>query len=95
MSRLLHPIMTPARKAWLEHLRDHGPAKRGKSPVGFNCMRLGWTEWNYSLPGGTPITPELAKECFGSYWFDSVTNNFEERITPAGRAALELARPDK
>jgi len=92
MSRLLHPDMTKPRKAWLEHLLAHGPAKRRKSPVGFNCMQLGWTEWNYSLPDGTPVTKADAKERFGEKWFDNVTTNFEERITEAGRAALQAAR---
>lgn len=40
----LQPNQTPVRRAWLETLYK-GHAKRTKGPTGFQCMRLGWTEW--------------------------------------------------
>ena len=35
---------TAARQAWLERL-EQGPAVRAGTVVGFQCYRLGWTEW--------------------------------------------------
>lgn len=35
---------TAHRQAWLERL-EQGPAARAANPVGFQCMELGWTDW--------------------------------------------------
>lgn len=42
--------LTPARRAWLQHLADHGPSLRhGRlGPACNDCTALGWTEY---LPG--------------------------------------------
>lgn len=50
----IHPRMTPSRKEWLETL-ENGPAKRGRSMVGFQCMQLGWTEWDIKLADGSRL----------------------------------------
>jgi hypothetical protein len=44
MTNRLHDRMTPGRLAWLQRLAQ-GPAVRPHSPVGYQCMQLGWTEW--------------------------------------------------
>ncbi len=82
--------MTPIRRAWLERLRDEGPAQRASTPTGYQCMHAGWTEWDYRLPDGTPVTAEQALKMFGGgVWWDKVNHNSLERITEAGRLALE------
>ena len=56
---VLHPRLTPARRAWLEYLEQHGPAWRGRGRTGCDCMRLGWTEWvldKNGIPTGEVIT---------------------------------------
>lgn len=87
MPNLIHPHLTPGREAWLRKLLN-GPAKRGRGPAGFQCMKLGWTEWDYRTPSGEQITASAAKERYGDRWFEIVTNDFLERITPEGRRAL-------
>lgn len=84
------PKMTAARRDWLELLRDEGPQPRGRSRVGFDCHRLGWTDWAYTLnePGYPPITMTEAQARFGEKWFDHVLLA-GEHITPAGLLALE------
>jgi hypothetical protein len=63
--------MTFNRRAWLRTL-NQGPAVRS-SKVGFDCMRLGWTEW-HQTPEGEPILDERGR------WL--------ERITEKGQNAL-------
>ncbi len=63
--------MTFNRRAWL-HTLNQGPAVRSNK-VGFDCMRLGWTEW-HKTPEGEPILDERGR------WL--------ERITEAGQNAL-------
>ena len=44
--RTIWPDLTPGRRAWLERLEREGVVDgRGKGPIGFQCMRLGWTQW--------------------------------------------------
>ena len=55
--RQVRPVMTPARRAWLERLAlaPEGSAYREKGIVGQHCRELGWTEagvldlWGQSL----------------------------------------------
>lgn len=61
----INPKRTPARQDWLETL-SHGPAKRRKSIVGFQCMRLGWTEW---------VKPERCGELA-----DQIVRQYHERL---------------
>ena len=42
----LAPTLTLARRAWLAKLRNAGVAQR-HSVVGYQTMRLGWTQWAY------------------------------------------------
>ena len=63
--------MTFNRRAWLYTL-NQGPAV-SSSRVGFDCMRLGWTEW-HKTSEGEPILDERGR-CL-------------ERITEAGQNAL-------
>lgn len=83
--------MTDKRRAWLVQLRDYGPAKRGRTKTGYDCMHAGWTEWDYRLLDGTPTTSEAAREQFGHEWWNYVLHNWEERITESGLAALDGA----
>lgn len=41
----IHPRVSPQRLRWLQKLASDGVAKRGKGQYGFQCMRLGWTQW--------------------------------------------------
>lgn len=61
--------MTPGRLAWLTLLRDHGPHVRGRGVTGYQCMRLGWTEWDFRRPDGSPITAEQAHAEYGDGWW--------------------------
>jgi hypothetical protein len=40
---------TPARHQWLARLNREPLVQRRGSVVGFQCMRLGWTQWLYVL----------------------------------------------
>lgn len=84
--------MTPARLRWLETL-EVGPAKRTSS-VGYHCMVLGWTEWDYRDPEtGMPASIAELQERYGAKWTDSAAWwELRERLTDAGRAALNEAR---
>lgn len=44
---VLRPIYTPGRHARLAEVEAAGDAgaPRARGPVGFQCMRLGWTQW--------------------------------------------------
>jgi hypothetical protein len=81
--------MTPKRREWLTKLRDEGPAKRTRGSIGYDCMQAGWAEWDYRLPGGTPISDFEARERFGDGWWERVIHDGGERITDAGRSALD------
>lgn len=83
--------LTPARKTWLETLAV-APAKRHRSRVAFDCMKLGWTEWCYMREDGSPITAEEAQHEFGKDWFMKVRVNNNERLTAEGRRILEEGR---
>jgi hypothetical protein len=47
----LKPELSPGRRAWLEQLEADGPAARGRGPIGYQCMRLGWTQWERDAQG--------------------------------------------
>lgn len=80
--------LTPGRRAWLEALLD-GPKRRTKTGVAFQCMKAGWTEWDYRTPEGEPISSLEARERYGDTWWDHVCRfPLPERITELGRAAL-------
>lgn len=85
----IKPTLSPGRRAWLERLVV-SPAKRGRGRVGYDCMQLGWAEWDYRRADtGMPISQEMARLEFGDQWFHCVRNPDDlERITAAGRAAL-------
>lgn len=44
---MIHARYTPARHQWLRTLADAPGTNRRRGQVGFQCMRLGWTEWVY------------------------------------------------
>ena len=89
--RIIHPTLTPARRKWLEQLRDNGPGHRSRGPVGYCCMQLRWTEWDFRFEG-EPISEAAAKERFGDRWWDAVAaRGMGERITPEGLEVLKQA----
>lgn len=76
-------------REWLEHLRDHGPAKSG-SVTGFFCRKNGLTVFlmrNKQTGEGRPHTEfekPWTQELLADWAFGDV-----EAITDKGRAALE------
>ena len=95
----LHPHMTEKRRAWLEHLRDHGPDRSG-SVVGYQCRKLGWTEWFVVLRDGRAMPLSEAHKLFPEprlTWaaIDTARRNDEECITDAGRLALKNQESDR
>jgi hypothetical protein len=81
------PTMTANRFKWLKRL-EIGPANRGHSRVGYDCMQLGWTEWNYVNAGGEAMTGVEARARYGEQWWNAV-QIAGERLTDAGREALK------
>lgn len=84
--------LTAKRRAWLERLRDEGPAERDRSNVGYVCHAEGWTEWNYWDPAYKEhISGDEARKRYGDRsddrWWDQV-KIAGERITEAGRNIL-------
>jgi len=86
------PTLTPGRIAWLEVL-SHGPTdRRGRGPVGYHCMQLGWTTWHYvDRETGHPISEAEARERWGFRWWDEV-RMVGERLTDAGWTVLRQHR---
>ncbi len=91
-ARDIQPKLTPARHRWLARLATDGPSKRPpRSRVGYDCMKLGWTEWDMRLDG-VPITKEEIREKFPEgigRRLDPM--DYRERLTAAGQAMLESA----
>lgn len=82
--------LTDKRRAYLENLLA-GPRIRQRSGTnGCHLMRAGLTEWDYRHKG-EPIAKERWIEMLGE---DERPDPIDlvERITPAGRAALEKER---
>lgn len=88
----LHPVMTPKRMAWLISLIEKGPRPRGKGRTGYDCMQLGWTEWDFKRDG-KPISSEEAWEAMRAGIHDFTMDG--ERITAAGKKALRGAGYDR
>lgn len=58
--RVIHPVLTAKRREWLEKL-DNDPSARRQGRSGFDCQKLGWTDWVYDDDGkiiGEVLTPE-------------------------------------
>jgi hypothetical protein len=81
------PRMTAKRFAWLK-LLEIVSAIRSRSRVGYDCMQLGWTEWNYVNTECEAMTGPEAKERYGEQWWNRVQIK-GERLTDAGREALK------
>lgn len=82
------PRLTAGRRRWLETLLL-GPANRPPSVVGYHCMTLGWTDWNWVVKQtGEPISLPAAQERWpdGEHHRHITTNG--EIITKDGREAL-------
>jgi len=90
--RKIYPVMTDKRKKWLATLVEEGPKNRWKSRTGYDCMQLGWTEWDYRRDG-KPISAEEALEASRAGMIDFTMD--AERITPLGLAALKEAGYDR
>ena len=90
--RRIRPTITPARIAWLRKLRDEGPAVRAKSVVGYECMKLGWTDWLVrDRETGAVLTLAEARAATppGTLYMERYDRaESREAITAAGRAVL-------
>ena len=78
--------LTKNRREYLSRLLDGPKPRDGRfGPTGFQCMKLGWIEWDYRHEG---------KQITGFEWLDLLRagerpdNTFDERLTPSGRSAL-------
>ena len=88
---MIQPTMTEARARWLEEL-SHGPANRHRSIVGFQCMKLGWTEWHYvDRDSGLPASETEARAQWGDDWWAHMRMD-GERLTPHGWQVLRQHR---
>lgn len=78
--------LTEKRRAYLERLLD-GPRLRdgSKGNTGYACMQAGWTEWDFRANGEVISKEEWFRRARADEPRD---DNYEERLTPAGRAAL-------
>jgi hypothetical protein len=82
--------LTDKRRAWLEQLRDHGPAKRAKNNIGYDCMQAGWTEWYAKFYDGREMPLSEARKLYESpeLWDKLDAHAFRECITDEGRAII-------
>lgn len=73
-------------RAYLERLLD-GPRLRdgSKGKTGYDCMGAGWTEWDFRANGEVISKEEWYRRVRADEQRD---DNYEERLTPAGRSAL-------
>lgn len=84
--------MSPKRRAWLEHLRDHGPAHSG-TRTGLACRVAGLTEWFVVTNDGEelPISALYARfpgEEYRAWQLIKRPSSDVECITDAGRSIL-------
>lgn len=85
--------LTPARRAWLEHLARVGHASRTRGVVAFQCMKLGWTEWALrDTDRGDIISMDEAKDRYGDASWDRTTT-VGEMLTPEGKR--QIAPPER
>jgi hypothetical protein len=90
--------LTRARKLWLQHLSENGPTKRASNRIGFDCMKAGWTEWDYRLADGTTVSFRDLWKQFGHDWWERIPRPDMDRITVEGQAVLDeskVRRPRK
>jgi hypothetical protein len=82
--RMIWPDVTPARRAWLEQLqREPTRARRARGHVGFDCMRLGWTQWAWiAIDPSQPLAPTNMR-------------SIGEVLTDKGRDVLQRSRMTK
>lgn len=80
--------LTDKRRAWLQQLLV-GPASRPAGRVGFDCMQLKWTEWDYRTRDGVPIGFEEAKRVYGIEHVWEHISSRAERLTAIGRRLAE------
>jgi hypothetical protein len=84
-SQVLHPLLTPARRTWLESLAALGIATRGRGRTGFNCMQIGWTKWVWvDTKTGAQLTADEVRERG-----HRDVKIIGEELTDAGRAILK------
>lgn len=53
-ARAINAKWTAPREGHLERLVADPKAGRKRGPVGFHCMKLGWTQWRWTAPIGDP-----------------------------------------
>jgi hypothetical protein len=82
------PTMTASRIEWLKRVEIGLPINRSRGRTGYDCMVLGWTEWNYVNAGGEAMTGDEAFKRYGEQWSNRV-KIAGERLTDAGREALK------
>lgn len=83
-SQTVHPRLTPVRRAWLEWLATLGVASRGRGRTGYDCMKLGWTQWAYAdvVTGARLTADEVQARNYRDFAY------IGEELTDAGRAIL-------
>lgn len=61
--RRIIPCWTPARHAWLHTVaRGVDTHRRGKGRTGCDCMRLGWTAWEWNRDHTRVLGERLTRE---------------------------------
>lgn len=83
--------LTTARLAWLSRLATGGPAHRARGRVGYDCMQLGLTEWNWvEASSGEPVSVDDARKLHKDRFWDHIKTD-GERITGFGLEVLRRA----
>jgi hypothetical protein len=83
---LIHPTLSPGRRAWLEKLARDGKASRPRGNVGYDCMQLGWTEWAVMTADGAVMGWAEAGAKYPGAWRSSPMVG--EMLTDEGRRVL-------
>lgn len=86
--------LTKAQREWLTRLATEGPQKRaGKGPVGYHCMKRGWTRWIVRMKDGRVMSPLDAEAAYGPAYHEQ-QDVWLDCITEAGRRAISTAERD-
>ena len=90
--------LTRARKLWLQHLLENGPSERQSTRISLDCIKAGWSEWDYRMPDETTVSFKELWHHYGNEWWKKIPEPQRDRITVKGQAVLEetkVRRPRK